>query len=71
MGQGHTATIYPKTKVSSSASTPGALKAVDDCACHTEITNLFVFVSVAKARNKEAEVVFFHKMCMANIYFNI
>lgn len=63
--------LTPKLKSALSASTPGALKAKDESVCHMEITIVFVLIAVEKATNKEAELVFFHKTHMANIFFNI
>ena len=50
---------------------PDALKAVDDGVWHMETAIVFVFISVEKAGSKEAEEVFFHKRCMANIFFSL
>jgi len=36
-----------------------------------ETAIVFVFISVEKAGSKEAEEVFFHKRCMANIFFSL
>lgn len=52
-GQGCSPKIHPKTKISFSASTPGALKAVHDSVCNMEITTAFALISVEKAKNKQ------------------